>query len=157
MRVTSVGRALCLASGMDAGLGRDPEAARETERGPDTRRDPPRFGAIELDFGAPHSATPTVVLRRERLDELVRESAPYDSSEPTVSMPAKALPLRRVVPRILKSPRELAHLPLDSRRVFLLSFVDGQHSIGEIVDACGMLDALHHLVELAADDVIGLD
>jgi hypothetical protein len=157
MRVTSIGRALCLASGMEAGLGRDIEAASESERGPDTRRDPPLFGAIELDFGEPASATPTVVIRRERLHELVRESAPYDGSERTVSMPTRALPLGRVIPRILKSPGELAHLPLDSRRVFLLSFVDGQHSIGEIVDACGMLDALHHLVELAADDVIGLD
>jgi hypothetical protein len=157
MRVTSIGRALCLGSGVEAGLGRGADAAGEAEHGPDTRRDPPLFGAIDLDFGEPSSATATVVIRRDKLDELVRESAPYDGSERTVSMSVMALPLRRVVPRILKSPGELARLPLDSRRVFLLSFVDGQHSIGEIVDACGMVDALHHLVDLAAEDVIGLD
>ncbi len=116
----------------------------ESERGPDTCPDP-------------RSERETAVLHREALAALMRESSPNDDSATTLTMPAPTIPIRCMVPRTLKSLGEIAELPIDPRRAFLLSFVDGQHSVGEIVDACGMPDALPNLVELAAEGVIQLN
>jgi hypothetical protein len=60
------------------------------------------------------------------------------------------------VPRVVMSPEQLRWLTLDHRTGFLLSCVDGQSSIDEILDVCGMpgLDAVRILYELFEKGVV---
>jgi len=46
--------------------------------------------------------------------------------------------VRRAVPRMLRSPRELASAPLDNREGFLLAHIDGQTSVQALVDISGI-------------------
>lgn len=48
--------------------------------------------------------------------------------------------LRRTVPRVLRSPRELAAAPLDHREGFLLAHIDGKTSVQALIDISGMPD-----------------
>lgn len=63
---------------------------------------------------------------------------------------------RGLVPRIVCPEAALERLGLDRRRRRLLAWVDGEHTIAEIVHACGMLDALDLLVELAASGIVAI-
>ncbi|MEJ7730493.1 MAG: hypothetical protein WKG00_14885 [Polyangiaceae bacterium] len=60
------------------------------------------------------------------------------------------------VPRVVMSPEQLRWLTLDHRSGFLLSCVDGQSSIDEILDVCGMpgLDAVRILFDLFEKGVV---
>jgi hypothetical protein len=60
------------------------------------------------------------------------------------------------VPRVVMSPEQLRWLTLDHRTGFLLSCVDGQSSIDEILDVCGMpgLDAVRMLFDLFQKGVV---
>jgi hypothetical protein len=48
--------------------------------------------------------------------------------------------LRRTVPRILGSSKELAAAPLDHREGFVLSLVDGQTTVQGLIDVAAMPD-----------------
>jgi hypothetical protein len=63
------------------------------------------------------------------------------------------------VPRVVIGEEGLLALSLDFRAGVLLSRVDGLSSLGEIVEACGLLqlDALRVLSELFLRNVIALD
>ena len=57
---------------------------------------------------------------------------------------------RQSIPRVTKSPAEMAHLPIDPRGGFLLAQVDGMQTLEEILDVCAMpaaeaLEVIEHL------------
>ncbi|MBX3189338.1 MAG: hypothetical protein KF819_20105 [Labilithrix sp.] len=63
------------------------------------------------------------------------------SSKPTVvppQPPLLTLTERHSIPRVLKSPAEVAKLPIDHRAGFLLAHVDGMQTLEEILDICAM-------------------
>jgi hypothetical protein len=63
------------------------------------------------------------------------------------------------VPRLLKSPAEIASLPLGPRSAFILAQIDGKHNLEEILDICAMTpsEAVEILRELVTLGVIELD
>jgi hypothetical protein len=63
---------------------------------------------------------------------------------------------RDAIPRVTISAEEIRSLALDHRAGFLLSFVDGQMSIDEVLDVSSMpaLDALRLMLELRMEGVI---
>jgi len=66
---------------------------------------------------------------------------------------ALTLTQRQSVPRVTKSPGEIAKLPIDPRGGFLLAQVDGMQTLEEILDVCAMpaaeaLEVIEHLSSL---------
>jgi hypothetical protein len=65
---------------------------------------------------------------------------------------------RHSIPRIKKSPKEVARLPIDHRAGFLLSNIDGMQTMEEILDVCGMppeeaLDLIRKLERLGVIEI----
>jgi hypothetical protein len=101
---------------------------------------------------------------------LPREPEPYpvsgdpdlDAGLPLVGtrsqVPGELVPLASIVPRLLLSASELSRLPIDPRAGFLLSIVDGVHTMEEILDICAMpeREAIDLLEELRVMGVISL-
>lgn len=77
---------------------------------------------------------------------------------PTKPTTAGALSLsrRQSVPRVVKTPAEIAALPIDHRGGFLLGVVDGMQTLEEILDVCAMpgSEALDVIQQLEALGVI---
>lgn len=82
-------------------------------------------------------------------------------SSPVSVAPASGLTLtqRQSIPRVLVSPSEIAKLPIDHRGGFLLTHIDGMHTLEEILDICAMpaAEALEILRNLEAHRVIEFD
>lgn len=65
---------------------------------------------------------------------------------------------RHSIPRVKKSPKEVARLPIDHRAGFLLSNIDGMQTMEEILDVCGMppeeaLDLIRKLEKLGVIEI----
>jgi hypothetical protein len=73
-------------------------------------------------------------------------------------MPGELVPIASIVPRVLLPASEISRLPIDPRAAFLLSIVDGVHSMEEILDICAMpeREAIDLLEELRVMGVISL-
>jgi hypothetical protein len=86
-----------------------------------------------------------------------REITPVPVSAP----PAAGLTLtqRQSVPRVVKTPAEIAKLPIDHRGGFLLASIDGMQTLEEILDVCAMPgpEALDLVVTLVNLGVIEFD
>lgn len=84
-------------------------------------------------------------------------------SEPPAAKPSVAAQLtltaRQSIPRVLKSPAEIAELPIDHRAGFLLAHFDGVQTIEEILDICAMPgdEAIQLITELVAMGVVDLE
>ena len=76
--------------------------------------------------GTAATRTPRGAVREDRVGDAV-----------TLSRDARAL-LRKVVPRVVRSPLECAAAPLDHREGFLLAHIDGVTSIEALIDICGL-------------------
>jgi hypothetical protein len=64
-----------------------------------------------------------------------------------------SLTQRQSIPRVTKSPAQIAKLPIDPRGGFLLAQVDGMQTLEEILDVCAMpaaeaLEVIEHLQSL---------
>lgn len=83
-------------------------------------------------------------------------TAPPPSADPAAGL---TLTQRQSIPRIVKTPAEIAALPIDHRGGFLLGFVDGMQTLEEILDICAMPgpEALDLVVQLAQLGVIEFD
>ena len=116
----------------------------------------------------PRSRAPSLFPHQERSPSPFppsREiSAPPPSAPPSSPgsvAPASGLTLtqRQSIPRVLVSPSEIAKLPIDHRGGFLLTHIDGMHTLEEILDICAMpaAEALEILRNLEAHRVIEFD
>ena len=82
---------------------------------------------------ADSSAPEPISTRRARTRKPVRVD---DVGDAAVAIASRAAP--SFAPKLLKSRAELSSEPIDSRDAFVLSLVDGNTSVAQIVDASGM-------------------
>jgi hypothetical protein len=87
------------------------------------------------------------------LDEIPIDVVPAYSTPPAAGL---SLSQRQSVPRLVKTPAEIATLPIDHRAGFLLGFVDGMQTLEEILDVCAMPgpEALQLIEQLTSLGVI---
>lgn len=86
-------------------------------------------------------------------------SRPTPVPPPPVPIAGLSLTARQSIPRVLKSPAEVAKLPIDHRAGFLLAHFDGMQTLEEILDICAMPtdEALSLITELQEMGVIDLE
>jgi hypothetical protein len=138
-----------------AGPARAPDAAEAAD---------PFGGLIPVEDEAP--VEPDEPDEPELGDEdLVWDDPGFEEGLPIVaaiaaprSSPDELVAISAIVPRVLLSPGEIAKLPIDPRAAFILSHVDGIHSMEEILDMCAMAEteAASLLEKLRAMGVITL-
>jgi hypothetical protein len=119
-----------------------PDASIVVEFGEEEEISDPFGGLIPIDdeLAAKPTAPPAA--------RLLASSAP--------PQPHLSLTERHSIPRVLKSPGEVAKLPIDHRAGFLLAHVDGMQTLEEILDICAMppLEALDLIGKLKEMGVI---
>jgi len=83
---------------------------------------------------------------------------PADDAQPPSGVFLRHVTLDSV-PRVLLAPRDLMALALDHRTGFVLSRIDGTHTVDAILDTCAMAreEALGILRHLAAMGVVAFD
>jgi hypothetical protein len=98
-----------------------------------------------------------VILQKRPEDAAARRYAQNCRDVLTQMFAAKIGPLDQVM-QVLISPQEVQWLSLDHRAGFLLSLVDGQSTVDEILDISGMsrLDALKIIHELVEQQIVNL-
>jgi hypothetical protein len=96
-------------------------------------------------------------LARSPDDALARRCAQNCRDVLTQMFAARIGPLDQVISVVI-SPEEVQWLALDHRAGFLLSLVDGQSTVDEILDISGMtrLDALKIIFDLTERQVVRL-
>ena len=163
---------LVLAHEWDLAEGAEPAAQSEVRVASDVVPSQTEDMDVELAVGPPleldlddlepppvASATRTVAPRPTPPPPSRPASAP--PSSPASVAPASGLTLtqRQSIPRLLVSPTEMAKLPIDHRGGFLLTHIDGMHTLEEILDICAMpaAEALEILRNLEAHRVIEFD
>ena len=105
----------------DSGM-HDRACTREPERAIDAERE-----------SAPPASAEKVSTRRARTRQPVRVD---DFGDAAVAIASRAVP--SFAPKLLKSDAEMSAAPLDHRDAFVLSLIDGQMTVEQIVDASGM-------------------
>lgn len=92
--------------------------------------------AQDLDAGVmPHITMPP---QAESVPEVLTSEVPFPSAPGMRPPPSLSEGERRSIPRVLKSPSEIATLPLGPRGGFILAQMDGMQTIEEIFDVCAM-------------------
>jgi hypothetical protein len=116
---------------------------------PPSRPDP----RVEVDVAPARPGTVPPASRRMS-DRPI--TAPPPSQDPSAGL---TLTQRQSIPRVVKTPAEIAALPIDHRGGFLLGFVDGIQTLEEILDICAMPgpEALDLVVQLSHLGVIEFD
>jgi hypothetical protein len=122
----------------------------------------------ELDWAAPgceptppppasHAAQTREVEIAVMVEEAVDECDVTRVAPSTTSIPPgrelTSLTDRQRIPRVLLRPEEIANLPIEHHAGFLLGFIDGMHTMEEILDVCAMppgeaLDLIRSLVDM---------
>jgi hypothetical protein len=120
------------------------------------------FVLVDVSAGYPH----LVVANRKRntrkvdLRALARATAGDSLPEAPASLPPPAsvdIPLASV-PHLVLTNDQLIALPLDPRRAFLLSLLDGTLTAGDVLDACGFerAEAIEMLASFVQSGIIVL-
>ena len=120
----------------------------------------PYGGLIPVEDDDPFAALEPVDGSVDDVDDLAlaeQSFAATAAASREVSRVAR-LPAKQV-PRVLVGPKDISKLPMDPRAAFILSHVDGFHSVEEIIDMCSMpesqalelIDRLHDLGVIAID------
>jgi hypothetical protein len=127
--------------------GDSPDASIVVEFGDEEEISDPYGGLIPVDRDS--------ASEQEEADPEVSEDRPLPSFPMPAASSAADLSLteRQGIPRVVKSPGEIAKLPIDNRAGFLLMQMDGMQTMEEILDVCAMpageaLDLIEKLREL---------
>jgi hypothetical protein len=98
--------------------------------------------------------------RKVDLGRLARATAGDSVPDAPASLPPPVsvdIPLASV-PHVIVTNEQLIALPLDPRRAFLLSLLDGTLTAGEALDACGLerAEAIQMLASFVQSGIIAL-
>ena len=101
-------------------------------------------------YVAPHITMPP---RTPPVPEVLTKEVPFPSAPGMRPKPSLSEGERRSIARVLKSPSEIARLPLGPRGGFVLAQMDGMQTIEEVLDVCAMpateaIEIIRHLESL---------
>jgi len=149
----------------------DELAAKPTAPPPSTRT--PAFRAMDAVPPPPSTRTPRPLssppASARSLNHHVMAAPPPSTRSPVARAAGSVAPpnvasqltltARQSIPRVLKSPAEVAALPIDHRAGFLLAHFDGVQTVEEILDICAMPgdEAIQLITELVAMGVVELE